>query len=103
MAIWEFIRNLDEHIAQMIKDYGAWTYGILFGIVFAETGLVITPFLPGDPLLFAAGLFSRPDTAGTTGGLNIWITLAVLTLAPLAGDNVNYQLGKWLGPKLFRN
>ena len=62
MAIWEFIRHLDDHIAGMIKDYGAWTYGILFTIVFAETGLVVTPFLPGDTLLFAAGLFSRPET-----------------------------------------
>lgn len=101
--IWEFIRHLDDHVQTMIKHYGVWTYGILFSIVFAETGLVITPFLPGDTLLFAAGLFSRPDTMDHTGGLNIWITLLVLTAAPLCGDNVNYFFGKWLGPKLFKN
>lgn len=101
---WEFIRHLDDHVANMIKDYGSLTYGILFGILFAETGLVITPFLPGDTLLFAAGLFSRPETASKSGGgLNIWLTLIILTLAPLAGDNVNYFFGKWLGPKLFHN
>jgi membrane-associated protein len=104
MAVWEFIRHLDDHVAGLIKDYGAWTYGILFGILFAETGLVVTPFLPGDTLLFAAGIFSRPETATKSGGgLNIWITLLVLTLAPLAGDNVNYFFGKWLGPKIFHN
>ncbi|HWA82098.1 MAG TPA: hypothetical protein VG820_01590, partial [Fimbriimonadaceae bacterium] len=104
MAVWEFIRHLDDHVAGMIKDYGAWTYGILFGILFAETGLVVMPFLPGDTLLFAAGLFSRPETATHTGGgLNIGLTLAILTLAPLAGDNVNYFFGRWLGPKLFHN
>ncbi len=103
LQIWDYIRHLDEHIAEMIKNYGAWSYGILFGIVFAETGFVITPFLPGDTLLFAAGLFSRPETADHTGGLNIWLTLAVLTAAPLCGDNINYFFGKWLGPRLFKN
>lgn len=104
MAVWEFIRNLDVHVAGMIKDYGVWTYGILFAILFAETGLVVTPFLPGDTLLFAAGIFSRPETATRSGGgLNIWLTLLILTLAPLAGDNVNYFFGRWLGPKLFHN
>lgn len=103
MQVWEFIRHLDDHVAEMIKNYGAWTYGILFAIVFAETGLVIMPFLPGDTLLFAAGLFSRPDTNDHSGGLNIWLTLLVLSAAPLCGDNVNYFFGKWLGPKLFKN
>lgn len=103
MAVWDFIRHLDEHVAEMIKTYGAWTYGILFSILFAETGFVIMPFLPGDTLLFAAGLFSRPDTIGREGGLNIWLVLGVLTLAPLCGDNVNYFFGHWLGPRLFHN
>jgi membrane-associated protein len=103
MAVWEYIRHLDDHVAEMIKHYGAWTYGILFGILFAETGFVVTPFLPGDTLLFAAGLFSRPETSQQQGGLNIWITLGVLTLAPLCGDNLNYFFGHWLGPKLFKN
>jgi membrane-associated protein len=104
MAVWEFIRHLDDHVANLIKDYGAWTYGILFAILFAETGLVVMPFLPGDTLLFAAGIFSRPETSTHTGGgLNIWLTLSILTLAPLAGDNVNYFFGRWLGPKIFHN
>lgn len=104
MAVWDFIRHLDNNVANLIKDYGAGTYAILFSILFAETGLVITPFLPGDTLLFAAGIFSRPETATHTGGgLNIWITLLVLTLAPLCGDNVNYFFGRWLGPRLFHN
>ncbi|MFI5386807.1 MAG: VTT domain-containing protein [Fimbriimonadales bacterium] len=104
MAVWDIIRHLDDHVANLIKDYGVWTYGILFGILFAETGFVITPFLPGDTLLFAAGIFSQPQTATLKGGgLNIWLTLFILTLAPLAGDNVNYFFGRWLGPKLFHN
>jgi membrane-associated protein len=103
MAVWEFIRHLDDHILQWITQYGAWTYGILFLIVFCETGLVIMPFLPGDTLLFAAGLFSRPENNGQAAGFNIWIVLIVLTIAPVAGDNVNYFFGKWLGPKLFKN
>jgi membrane-associated protein len=102
MAVWEFFRHLDDHILQWIGDYGAWTYAILFLIVFCETGLVFLPILPGDTLLFAAGLFSRPENNGQAG-FNIWIVLLVLTVAPVAGDNVNYFFGKWLGPKLFKN
>jgi membrane-associated protein len=85
-----------DNIAELIKSYGPWTYGIMFAVVFAETGLVITPFLPGDTLLFAAGLVSQQN------GLNIWLVLLTLSLAPICGDNVNYFFGKWLGPKLFR-
>lgn len=101
MDVLDFIRHLDVHVAELIKNFGGWTYAILFGILFAETGLVVTPFLPGDTLLFAAGLFSRPESAGREAGLNIWIVLPLLTLAPLCGDNLNYFFGHWLGPKLF--
>lgn len=101
--IWDWIRNLDQHLFDLIQQFGPWTYAILFLIVFCETGLVVMPFLPGDTLLFACGLLSRGDTHETGQGLNVWIVLAVLTAAPLCGDNVNYFFGKWLGPRLFKN
>lgn len=100
--VWDFIRNLDEHAQNLVRDYGPWTYGILFAILFAETGLVITPFLPGDTLLFTAGFLASPGgPAGPQESLNIWLMLFILTAAPICGDNVNYFFGKWLGPKLF--
>jgi membrane-associated protein len=85
-----------DNIRDLVGSYGPWTYGIMFAIIFAETGLVIMPFLPGDTLLFAAGLVSEEH------GLNIWLVLLTLTVAPICGDNVNYFFGKWLGPRLFR-
>jgi len=97
MQIFNFIRHLDQYIGDWIVQFGPWSYGILFLVVFAETGLVVTPFLPGDTLLFAAGIFAHPDK----NGFNLPLLLIVLTLAPLCGDTVNYHLGKWLGPKLF--
>jgi len=103
MAVWEYFRHLDDHVLQLIQQYHGWTYGIFFLVLFCETGLVVTPFLPGDTLLFAAGLFSRPDVSGPQGGLNIWLVLLTLTAAPIAGDNVNYFFGRWLGPHLFHN
>lgn len=99
MQVLDFIRHLDDHIGHWIHQFGPWSYGILFLIVFAETGFVITPFLPGDSLLFAAGMFAVP----AKNGFNVWILLLVLTLAPLCGDTVNYHLGKWLGPKVFKS
>lgn len=95
----DFILHIDKHIAEMIRDYGGWTYGILFAIIFCETGLVITPFLPGDSLLFAAGIFANPNQ----GPLNVWLLVALLITAAILGDTVNYHLGKWFGPKAFRN
>jgi len=100
---WDFLRHLDHHVLQWIQVYHGWTYGIFFLVLFCETGLVVTPFLPGDTLLFAAGLFSRPGVDGSREGLNIWLVLMVMTLAPIAGDNVNYFFGRWLGPRLFHN
>ncbi|MBV6489965.1 MAG: DedA family protein [Fimbriimonadaceae bacterium] len=90
--------NLDTHLEGVIAQYGPWVYGILFAIVFMETGLVVTPFLPGDTLLFAAGIFSQPE-----GGLNLWLISLTFVGAALAGDNVNYQIGRLLGRRLFRN
>lgn len=95
----EFATHLDVHLNDAIRQYGSWTYGILFGIVFCETGLVIAPFLPGDTLLFAAGLISSwPGSP-----LNFWILYIVFMAAALSGDNVNYQVGRVFGRKLFRN
>lgn len=95
----DFFIHLDDHLGRLINQYGPWTYGILFLIVFCETGLVVTPFLPGDTLLFAAGIFAHEDN----GGLNIYLLYLVFVVAALTGDNVNYQLGRLFGQKLFRN
>jgi membrane-associated protein len=99
MQILEFIKHLDVHLHNLIAAKPTMAYLLLFGVVFAETGLVVTPFLPGDTLLFAAGLLS--NSKGGEPGFNLWIVLAVLTLAPICGDTVNYHIGKWLGPRLF--
>ena len=101
MQILEFIRHLDVHLQALIAANPTQAYLLLFAVVFAETGLVVTPFLPGDTLLFAAGLLS--NTKEGEAGFNLWIVLAVLTLAPLCGDTVNYHIGKWLGPRVFKN
>jgi membrane-associated protein len=87
--------HLDEHLNAILAQYGTWTYLILFGIIFAETGLVVAPFLPGDSLLFATGAL----TAG--GPLNIWALFALLTVAAILGDTVNYWIGSYIGPKAF--
>lgn len=94
----DFILHIDVHLGEIINNYGAWTYGVLFLIVFAETGLVVTPFLPGDSLLFAAGAFSaKPDTV-----LNVHAMAALLFLAAFLGDTVNYFIGARLGPAVFK-
>ncbi len=91
--------HLDKHIAWLIHQFGPWSYIIIFLLLFAETGFVITPFLPGDTLLFVAGFFASP----AKGALNPFILVPVLILGPLAGDITNFHIGKWLGPKLFHN
>ncbi|MFY9608171.1 MAG: DedA family protein [Blastocatellia bacterium] len=87
--------HLDRHLNEIIGQYGTWTYLILFVIVFCETGLVVTPFLPGDSLLFAAGAFAA------LGSLNVFWLFLLLTIAAILGDTVNYWLGHWVGPKVF--
>ena len=87
--------HLDRHLSEIIQQYGVWTYLILFLIVFCETGLVVTPFLPGDSLLFAAGALAA------TTVLDVWLLFGLLTVAAIAGDAVNYWTGSYFGTKLF--
>jgi membrane-associated protein len=94
----DILRNLETHLATFTTNNGAWTYALLFAIIFAETGLVIMPFLPGDSLLFTVGvLCMRPEMH-----LNFWLMLAVLVVAGVIGDAVNYHIGKAVGPRVFR-
>jgi membrane-associated protein len=94
--IIDLFLHLDQHLGQLISQYGAWTHLILFLIVFCETGLVITPFLPGDSLLFAAGTFAA------LGALDLWLVVLLLIIAAIAGDTVNYWIGAYIGPRAFR-
>jgi membrane-associated protein len=87
--------HVDKHLLDLVQTYGSWAYGILFGIVFMETGLVVTPFLPGDSLLFAAGALAG------AGALDIRVIIPLLILAAVSGDNVNYFIGRKVGPRVF--
>lgn len=91
----DFVLHMDEHLSVIISDYGTWTYGILFFIIFLETGFVITPFLPGDSLLFAAGSFAA------LGALNPVYLFILLSIAAVIGDTVNYSIGHYIGPRAF--
>ncbi len=93
--IISFILHLDGHLAALVASYGTWVYGFLFLIIFLETGLVITPFLPGDSLLFVAGAMAA------VGDFNIWLLLIILSVAAILGDTVNYAMGKYFGEKVF--
>ena len=95
--IWDVFLHLDVHLNAWAGTLGPWLYVVLFAVVFCETGLVVTPFLPGDSLLFAAGALA--SRAGSP--INLWILIPVIFAAAVIGDSVNYEIGKWLGPKVF--
>jgi membrane-associated protein len=98
-TIFEFALHFDQYLEVFVQQYGFLTYAILFLIVFCETGLVVTPFLPGDSLLFAAGALSA--SLNTGGTLNPILLIVVLSIAAIAGDTVNYMIGAYIGPKVF--
>ena len=94
-TLFDIFMHLDRHLGSVIQAYGIWTYLILFLIIFCETGLVVTPILPGDSLLFAAGAFAA------IGALDVLWLFGLLTVAAVAGDTLNYWIGHYLGPKVF--
>ena len=94
-AFIDVILHLDKHLAVLVQQYGLWIYAILFAIIFSETGFVVTPFLPGDSLLFVAGALAA------LGGMDIGLLIAVLVAAAVLGNMLNYQIGRYLGPKVF--
>lgn len=94
-SVLDLFLHLDEYLQTIIADYGAWTYGILFAVIFVETGLVIMPFLPGDSLLFAAGTFAA------LGSFNVWGLIGLLIVAAVLGDAVNYSIGHYLGDRAY--
>ena len=96
MDLIDFILHVDEHLFEFIKNYGVWVYGILFLIIFVETGLVVMPFLPGDSLLFAAGAL-----AASTGAMDPVVLIILLFIAAALGDTLNYHIGKYIGPRVF--
>src|SRR5215510_737474 len=94
----DLILHLDKHLVELLRDYGVWVYLILFVIIFAETGFVVTPFLPGDSLLFAAGALAAVDTSGT---LSAPLLSLLLVVAAITGNTTNYHIGRWIGPRAF--
>lgn len=96
LTIIDYFLHLDTYLSILIESYGPWVYLILFGIIFAETGFVVTPFLPGDSLIFAAATFAG------LGVLNPWLLFGLLSVAGILGDSVNYAIGHTIGPRVFR-
>ncbi len=91
----DIVLHLDKHLAVLVQDYGPWIYAILFVIVFSETGFVVTPFLPGDSLLFVAGALAA------LGGMDLFLLMGTLIAAAVSGNQVNYHIGRFIGPKVF--
>jgi membrane-associated protein len=91
----DIVLHLDTHLLKLVAEYGVWAYGILFAIIFSETGFVVTPFLPGDSLLFVAGAIAA------AGELNVHTLFVLLTVAAILGNTVNYVIGRWLGKQFF--
>ncbi len=97
--IIDFILHIDVHLTELVAEYGTWVYAILFLIIFCETGLVVTPFLPGDSLLFVAGAIASIGS----NHINVHLLVLLLIIAAILGDAVNYMIGKFFGEKLFSN
>jgi membrane-associated protein len=97
MGFLDVILHLDVHLLRWVAEYGPWIYAILFAVIFCETGLVVTPFLPGDSLLFVAGAIAA------AGEMNVHLLFALLAGAAFLGNAVNYSIGRWLGHRLFRD
>jgi len=95
-AFIDIVLHLDKYLAVLVQQYGIWIYAILFAIIFSETGFVVTPFLPGDSLLFVAGALAA------VGGMNIMVLLALLVVAAAAGNMLNYHIGRYIGPRVFK-
>jgi membrane-associated protein len=93
--VLDFVLHFDKHLLEFVHTYGSWVYGLLFAIIFAETGFVVTPFLPGDSLLFAAGALCA------TGALSAPVTFVLLAVAAFTGNAVNYTVGRLIGPRVF--
>ena len=93
---WDLLVHLDRHLAALLQQHGAWVYPLLFAVIFCETGLVVTPFLPGDSLLFVAGALAA------TGGIDVHLLALVLVAAAVLGNTVNYSIGHFFGPKVFQ-
>ena len=91
----DIVLHLDAHLLKLVAEYGIWIYAILFAIIFSETGFVVTPFLPGDSLLFVAGAIAA------TGEMNVWILVVLLAAAAVLGNTANYAIGRWLGKRFF--
>jgi membrane-associated protein len=91
----DVVLHLDRHLVAMVQEYGVWVYAILFAIIFSETGFVVTPFLPGDSLLFVAG------AVAASGAMDVHLLVVLLVLAAVAGNTVNYAIGRWLGKRFF--
>jgi membrane-associated protein len=91
----DFVLHFDKHLLELVGTYGSWVYALLFAIVFAETGLVVTPLLPGDSLLFATGALAA------TGALNPWVAIGLMIVAAFSGNAVNYTIGRFVGPRVF--
>jgi membrane-associated protein len=96
MDLLDIVLHLDTHLLNLVAEYGIWIYAILFAIIFSETGFVVTPFLPGDSLLFVAGAIAA------TGEMNLYILLVLLAVAAVLGNSVNYGIGRWLGKTFFK-
>jgi len=94
-GLLDIVLRLDVHLGALVRDFGPWIYAILFAVIFAETGLVVTPFLPGDSLLFVAGALAA------LGGMDVHLLVATLVVAAVLGNTVNYAIGRWLGRRFF--